>query len=165
VEANALRDTPGFRSRCFGFKLKDGKTFCRHNVWQWDECVDCYNAILEFERKAGRNPLDPRQALRDRLDECTVERDKARKMLAELESPISGWRLSWIAVLSAGIVYAFSYISLAAAIAAATFCIILTMIMLVEGERRARLAIREAQRNLDEWERRWSRADRALEDD
>jgi hypothetical protein len=36
------------------------------------------------------------------------------------------------------------------------------MIMLVEGERRARLAIREAQRNLDEWERRWSRADRAL---
>jgi hypothetical protein len=70
-----------------------------------------------------------------------------------------------VAVLPAGIVYAFSYISLAAALAAATFCIILAMIMLVEGERWTRLAIREAQRDLDEWERLWSRADHALEDE
>ena len=153
-----------FEAGVFGFKLKDGNTFCRHNVWQWDECADCYKAILEFERKAGRNPLDPRQALQDRLDECTEERDKARKTLADLEGPIR-WRLLWVAVLPAGIVYAFSYISLAAALAAATFCIILAMIMLVEGERWTRLAIREAQRDLDEWERLWSRADHALEDE
>jgi hypothetical protein len=149
-----------------GFKdIKDNQSGCLHGLPYWEDCVDCDRAILEFERKAGRNPLDPRQVLQDRLDECTRQRDKARETLAELEGPVNGWRLACLAALPAGVVYGISYISLAASLATATFFVILTMIVLVEGVRRTQIAIREAKRDLDEWERLWFKAVQALEDD
>ena len=92
-------------------------------------------------------------ANKERNDECAEEGDKARKTLALLEGPIPGWWLVCLAGLPAVIVYGISYGGLGAALATATFCIILMMVTLVEGMRRAQLAIREAQRALDDWER------------
>jgi len=86
------------------------------------------------------------------------ERDRARKALALLEGPVSGWCLACLAVLRALFVYGLSHISLGAA----TFCVILTILTLVEGMRRTQLAIREAQRDLDEWERLSWRSDKTL---
>lgn len=78
---------------CGWRQSKDGKTVCRHGVWQWDSCADCTRAILEFERKAGRNPLDPMQERKDRFDECEAELKKARQLLAKLEGRRSTWAI------------------------------------------------------------------------
>src|SRR5262245_26002059 len=100
----------------------------------------------------------------DRRNEYAEERDKARRALALLEGPVSGWWLSCSAVLPALVVYGLSYISVGAALAAATFCVTLTMLTLVEGMRRTQLAIREAERDLEEWERLSWKANEMLAD-
>jgi len=92
-----------------------------------------------------------------------VGRGQARKVLALLEGPVNGWCLVCLAVLARVVCVRLSYISLETALAAATFRVILTMLTLVEGVWRTALAIQEARRDLDEWERLWT-ADQALQD-
>jgi hypothetical protein len=106
---------------------------------------------ITSERKAGN-----RQTLKlGELIAKEEERVKAHKALTAALGPQGkGWHVWLGTLISMGLVWGFAdYVSLGAGIAMATFFIIRTMHYLAEAEGSRRLAVREAQRDADEWDR------------
>jgi hypothetical protein len=136
-------------------KAGDGRTVCNHDRFEWEDCPECQKAVLDYERKEGREPTDPEAWRTDREREIEEERVKAHKALTAALGPQGkGWHVWLGTLISMGLVWGFAdYVSLGAGIAMATFFIIRTMHYLAEAEGSRRLAVREAQRDADEWDR------------
>jgi hypothetical protein len=134
---------------------KNNKTVCGHDRPLWEDCPECNKAILDYERKQGREPTDPEAWKTDREREIQEEREKAHKaLIAALGPQEKRWHVWLRTSISMGLVWAFAdYVSLGGGIAMATFCIITTLHDLAQIEGGRRLAVREAQRDADEWDR------------
>jgi hypothetical protein len=142
---------------------KNDKTVCGHDRPLWEECPECARAILDYERKQGREPTHPEAWKADRAREIEEERGKAHKALvAALGPQAKAWYVSLITLIEAGFVYYLAaYVSQPAGIAVAAFFIITTMHNLAAIEGSRRLAVREARRDVDEWDRIHERFDGA----
>jgi hypothetical protein len=134
---------------------KNNKTVCGHSREIWEDCPDCARAILDYERKQGREPTDSEAWKTDREREIQEERGKAHKALNAVLGPPRRWgRILSALLIEAGIVYGLAaYVSQPAGVAVATFFIITAIHDVAENEGRRRLAVREAQRDADEWDR------------
>jgi hypothetical protein len=136
-------------------KAGDGRNVCSHDRFWWEDCPECIKALLDYERKQGREPTDSEAWKADREREIQEGREKAHKaLIAALGPQAKGWHVWLRTLISVGLVWAIAdYVSLGAGIAMATFCIITTLYDLAQIEGVRRLALWEARRDVNEWDR------------
>jgi hypothetical protein len=81
-------------------------TVCSHNSLSVYKYTECRKAILDYERKQGREPTDPEAWKTDRDKEIEEERGRAYKALVVAPGPQGkAWYISLITLMQAGLVY------------------------------------------------------------